>query len=190
MEEVIMFRIYAVGAVLAVWSAAVFAQAPSTPPKGPSISRTVTVSAVIKAIDHKTRSITLRADTGEEETFTAGPEVTRFDQLKAGDTIRATYSESLVVQVRKPGGVGGATAGVTAGRTKETPGGYVGAVQTATVTVKSVDMAAGSITVSSNDGRTLTRRVADKKNLEGIKPGDQLDITYTQSLLVNAEAKK
>ena len=185
-----MSRVFTIAAALAVCSSTVFAQAPASPAKGPSISRTVTVSAVIKAIDHKTRSITLRADTGEEETFTAGPDVTRFDQLKAGDTIRATYSESLVVQVRKPGGAGGATAGVTAGRTKDTPGGYAGAVQTLTVTVKSVDMAAASITVQSNDGRTLTRKVADKKNLEGVKPGDHLDITYTQSLLVNAEAKK
>jgi Cu/Ag efflux protein CusF len=177
-------------AVLAVWSSTALAQTPAAPPKGPSVSRTVTVSAVIKAIDHKTRSVTLRSETGEEETFTAGPDVTRLDQLKAGDTIRATYTESLVVQVRRPGGAGGATAAMTAGRTKDTPGGYVGAVQTATVTVKSVDMNAPSITVASADGRTLTRKVADRKNLEGVKPGDQLDITYTQSLLVNAEAKK
>ena len=185
-----MLRVVTLAAVLAVSSSPIVAQTPAAPAKGPSISRTVTVSAVIKAIDHKTRSVTLRSETGEEETFTAGPDVTRFDQLKAGDTIRATYAESLVVQVRKPGGAAGATAAMTAGRTKDTPGGYVGAVQTATVTVKSVDMAAGSITVSTNDGRTATRKVADKKNLEGIKPGDQLDITYTQSLLVNAEAKK
>jgi Cu/Ag efflux protein CusF len=51
-------------------------------------------------------------------------------------------------------------------------------------------MNAPSITVATADGRTMTRKIADKKNLAGIKPGDQLDITYTQSLLVNAEAKK
>jgi hypothetical protein len=36
----------------------------------------------------------------------------------------------------------------------------------------------------------MTRKIVNKKYLEGVKPGDQLDITYAQSLLVNAEAKK
>jgi Cu/Ag efflux protein CusF len=181
-----MLRFITVAAVLAVGSSTVLAQAPS----GPSVSRTVSVSAVIKAIDYKTRSITLRADTGEEDTFTAGPDVTRFNQLKAGDTIKATYSESLVVEVKKPGATGGAVAAVTGGRLKEGPGAMLGAVQTVTVTVKAVDMAAPSITVATADGRTMTRKIVNKKYLEGVKPGDQLDITYAQSLLVNAEAKK
>jgi Cu/Ag efflux protein CusF len=184
-----MLRVITVAALVAAGSSAAFAQAPSAPAKPPSITRTISVSAVIKAIDHKARTVTLRSETGEEETFTAGPAVTRFDQLKAGDTIRATYSESLVVELRKSG-AGGVTAGVSGGRLKEVPGGYVGAVQQATVTVKAVDMNAPSITVATADGRTMTRKIADKKNLEGIKPGDLLDITFTQSLLVNAEPKK
>jgi Cu/Ag efflux protein CusF len=182
-----MLRVFTVAAVLAAGSTTVFAQAPASPP---TATRTITVSAVIKAIDHKARTITLRADTGEEETFTAGPAVTRFDQLKAGDTIKATYSESIIVELRKPGTPGGQVAAVTGGRLKDVPGGHLGTVQTATVTVKAVDMNAPSITVATADGRTMTRKIADKKNLAGIKPGDQLDITYTQSLLVNAEAKK
>src|SRR4029453_9649375 len=63
----------------------------------------VTATATIKAIDHATRSVTLRSENGDEDTFTVGPEVTRFNELKAGDTIRATYFESLVFQVKKPG---------------------------------------------------------------------------------------
>jgi Cu/Ag efflux protein CusF len=55
------------------------------------------------------------------------------------------------------------------------------------VTVKSVDMNAPSITVTTADGRTLTRKVADKNNLAGVKAGDQIDITYTQGLVVAAE---
>src|SRR5687767_8265755 len=63
----------------------------------------VTMTATIKAIDPATRSVTLRAENGDEDTFTVGPAVVRFDQLKVGDTIKATYYESLVFQVRKPG---------------------------------------------------------------------------------------
>ena len=49
----------------------------------------VTATATITAIDPATRSITLRTEKGDEDTFTVGPDVTRFDQLKVGDTIRA-----------------------------------------------------------------------------------------------------
>ena len=43
----------------------------------------------ITAIDQKSRSVTLRS-VGDEDTFTAGPEVVRFNQLKVGDKINAT----------------------------------------------------------------------------------------------------
>ena len=87
----------------------------------------VTVTATIKAIDPATRSITLRAENGDEDTFTVGPDVTRFDQLKAGDTIKATYYESLVFQVRKPGTPAPTSGtGLAAGRLKDAPGGASG----------------------------------------------------------------
>lgn len=150
----------------------------------------VTATVTIKAIDHATRSVTLRSENGDEDTFTVGPEVTRFNQLKAGDTIRATYYESLVFQVKKPGDPSAEGATLAGGRLEKVPGGALGARQTMSVTVKAVDASVPSITVSTADGRTVTRRIRDKKNLEGVKPGDRIDITYTQALVVNAESAK
>jgi Cu/Ag efflux protein CusF len=151
----------------------------------------VTATATIRAIDQKTRSVTLRNENGDEDTFTVGPEVKRFNELKVGDRIRATYYESLVFELRKPGNASTPTGTTLAGgRLKETPGGAVGAQQTMTVTVKAVDMNAPSITVVTPDNRTLTRKVENKKNLEGVSPGDRIDITYTQALMVNAEPAK
>jgi Cu/Ag efflux protein CusF len=151
----------------------------------------VTVTATIRAIDPATRSVTLRAENGDEDTFTVGPEVTRFNQLKVGDTVRASYFESLVFQLRKPGAPSaGTSAAVAGGRLKDTPGGALGTQQTTTVTVKAVDVNVPSITVVTADGRTLTRKIAERKNLEGVSPGDRIDITYTQALLVAAEPAK
>ena len=119
------------------------------------------------------------------------PDVTRFDQLKVGDTIKATYYESLVFEVRKPGAASTAPgATVAGGRLKDVPGGALGTQQTTTVTVKAVDMNVPSITVETADGRTLTRKIAEKKNLEGVKAGDRIDITYTQAVVVSAEPGK
>ena len=101
---------------------------------------TVTATATIQAIDHATRSVTLRNDKGEEDTFVAGPEVQRFNELKVGDTIRLTYHESLVFQLRKAGAPSRESGdALAAGRLKSMPGGAVAVQQTRTVTVKAVD---------------------------------------------------
>jgi Cu/Ag efflux protein CusF len=59
-----------------------------------------------------------------------------------------------------------------------------------TVTVKAIDMAAPSVTVTTPDGRTVTRKVEDKKNIENLKVGDQVDITYTRALITSVERAK
>ncbi len=167
------------------------AQVPSQSDKTVTKQNKETATVTIKAIDPATRSVTLRAENGDEDTFTVAPEVKRFDQLKVGDTIRATYYESLVFQVRKPGAPPAASGAVAAGgRLKDMPGGAVGTQETTSVTVKAVDLKVPSITVVTADGRTLTRKIADKKNLEGVSPGDRIDITYTQGLVVSAEPSK
>jgi len=153
------------------------------------ITKTTTTrgTATIQAIDATTRTVTLRTKDGEEDSFATGREVTRFNELKVGDVVNVTYIESLVVQVRKPGAPtpAGTTgdAAVTAGSGAR-PGGTVAAQVNTTVTVKAIHSSVPSITVLTDDGRTVTRKIEDKKNLEGVKVGDKLDITYTQALLM------
>ena len=52
---------------------------------------------------------------------------------------------------------------------------------TTTVTVVSVDDKTPSLTVKTSDGRTITRKVENRKNIVGVKAGDRIDITYTQA---------
>ena len=186
-----MAKSFVLVALLATLPVVTSATAQGQSPQPITKQQEVTATATIKAIDAATRSITLRTENGDEDTFTVGPAVTRFNQLKVGDTIKVTYHESLVFQVRKPGAPAATSGtGVAAGRLKDAPGGAIGKQQTTTVTVKAVDMNVPSITVVTEDGRTLTRKIADKKNLEGVQAGDKIEITYTQAVLVSAEAAK
>jgi Cu/Ag efflux protein CusF len=186
-----MLRILAFATLVCALPLTAAAQTQTQGDKTVTKQNKVTRTATITAIDQATRSVTLRADNGDEDTFTAGPEVTRFSQLKVGDKIKASYYESLVFQLRKAGAPSSPTAdAVAGGRIKEVPGGAIGTQQTRTVTVKSVDAKAGTITVVAQDGRTMMRKVDDKKNLEGISAGDRIDITYTQALMVAAESAK
>jgi len=145
----------------------------------------------ITKIDQATREVTLRAANGDEDTFTVGPAVERFNQLKVGDKLNVTYTESMVFEVRKPGAPAATTGSVAAGeRYKSTVGGAVGAAHSVSVTVKAVNMTEPSITVAAADGRTMTRKIQDKKNLENVKPGDRIDITYSEALILTAEPAK
>jgi len=182
-----MLKVLTFAALLSVAPVLAVAQTPKPVTK----EHTVTGTATITAIDHKTRSMTLKYADGTEETFTVEPIVQKFDQFKVGDSIRATYTESVVLEVRKPGAPGpAADAAVAAGRMKQIPGAAAGVAQTASVTVKAVDAKTGSITVTTKDGHSVTRKVGNPKNLEGVKVGDTIDITYTQALIMNLEAAK
>ena len=130
--------------------------------------------------------------TGQEDVYSLGPEVKRFEEIKAGDKVRTTFNESIVLQVRKPGDPplpAGSDAAITRG-TGKLPSATVAAQEKMTVTVKSIDPAVPSLTVTTPDGRVVTRKVEDKKHLASVKVGDQIDITYTRALLLSIERVK
>jgi ribosomal 50S subunit-recycling heat shock protein len=112
--------------------------------------------------------------------------------VKVGDKVRLTYYESLVFQQVKPGQKSsGASDEAALTRAKGAqPAGSIATQEKRTVTVKAVDPSVPSITVMTDDGRTVSRKVEDKKNIEGVKAGDKIDITYTQALLTSIETAK
>jgi len=175
-----------VGALLLV-VAGISAQSPVT------VGNVVQGSGTIQAIDTTSRTITVRNEKGEEDSFVAGPQMTRFSELKVGDKINLTYYESTVYQVQPPGAAPAAagTSGVTTTRaTGDVPSATAARQKVSTVTVKAIDTKVPSVTVTTADGRTVTRKVNDRKNLEGIKAGDRIDITYTEALLASVEPAK
>jgi hypothetical protein len=70
------------------------------------------------------------------------------------------------------------------------PAGSLAVQDKMTVTVKAIDSTVPSVTVTTPDGRTVTRKIEDPKNIEKLKVGDLVDITYTRALLTNVERAK
>ena len=62
--------------------------------------------------------------------------------------------------------------------------------QKLTVTVVSIDPAGTSVTVKKPDGQNMVAQVKDKKNIEGLKAGDQVNITFTEALMVTVDPPK
>jgi hypothetical protein len=64
------------------------------------------------------------------------------------------------------------------------PGSETRRQQTFTVTVEAVNAQAPSLTVKSPQGRVVSLAVRDAAELQNIKVGDTVDVTYYESLLI------
>jgi hypothetical protein len=166
---------------------AAIASAQGTMSKSGNMSK----SATITAINHTTRVVTLKDAQGNVEDILCGPEIKRFNELKVGDTVTFSYHAAVVYQILKPGDTGTAAAGAAMTRGQGVkPSGAVTQQHKVSVTIEAIDPAAPSVTVRTADGHKLTAMVEDKKNLDGVKVGDKVEVTLTEALMVTVDAGK
>ena len=114
----------------------------------------------------------------------------RFDELKVGDTVTFRYYESVAYEIRKPGQPSSLPAQTGAKVTRgqgARPSGTIAEQETATVTIKAIDAKVPSVTVLTEDGRTVSFKVEDKKKLKDVKVGDKVELTYTQALMISVK---
>ena len=174
--------------IVAMCVGAMAAPAQKTVERAGDISKTATITA----INHSTRVVKVKDDQGHVEDILCGPEIKRFDELKVGDSVTFTYHAAVVYQLLKPGASGPAaseTTSTVAGQGAKPSGAYT-SQKTLTVTIEAIDPAAPSVTVRTPDGRTVSAEVKDKKNLEGVKVGDKVSITFTEAAMIIVEPPK
>ena len=53
--------------------------------------------------------------------------------------------------------------------------------------MKAIDAKVPSVTVLTEDGRTVSFKVEDKKNLKDVKVGDKVEITYTEAVMISVK---
>ena len=151
----------------------------------------ITVTATVDAIERSSRLLTLKRPDGAMETIKVPVEVKRFDELKVGDTITATYYENVVLRVMKPDekDVNSSSESLTPTGGKR-PGATASAQRRVSATITAIDPAVPSITLSGPNNWKYTSRVEDKAALKQVKVGDRLEITWTGAVLVSAVAPK
>ncbi len=161
--------------------------------KGKLGEQTVTVTAVVEAIDVAKRMVTVKGPGGNSETFEVDESVKNLPQLKVGDTVKIQYYESLAWELHKAGtkeaGVE-MTGGVRTAEPGKKPGGVAKGQATLTATVVAIDKAAQTFTLKGPEGNVRTFRARDPKNLEKASVGDLVQITYTEALAVSVEEAK
>ncbi len=150
-------------------------------------SATTEVTGTITAIDATNRIVNVSFPDGTSQAVQAGPAITRFDSLKVGDKVTFKETASMVYAISTPGAAAAPDTQVVQAMPGAKPGGVVTKTQSTTVTVKAIDPSAPSVTILTADGRTMSFLVKDPKNLAGVKVGDKVNITYTQSLMISVK---
>ena len=155
-----------------------------------SASQTVTISAVVEAINHETREVTLRGPQGNSVSFIVSEEARNLDQVSVGDVVTAEYVESVSIDVfandgTEPG-VGGLSA---AGRSEkgEMPGVAVMDATVVTATVEEINIEANTFKLKGPDGEINEYTARNPENLKKAAVGDLVVITYTEALALSVE---
>lgn len=157
-----------------------------------SASQTMTISAVVEAIDHETRVVTVRKPDGEALTFTASEEARNLDQVKVGDVLTAEYTESVSIEVMANEGMEADMAEASAmARTKkgEMPGFAAMDATVITATVEEINLEMNTFKLKGPDGSVNEYVARNPDNLKRAAVGDLVVITVTESVAITVEAQ-
>ena len=155
-----------------------------------SASQSMTVSAVVEAIDHETRVVTVRRPDGEAITFTASEEARNLDQVDVGDILIADYVKTVSVEVMANEGMKANAAGASAmARTKKgaMPGMAAMDATVVTATVEDINLEMNTFKLKGPDGTVNEFVARNPDNLRRSKVGDLVVITTTSTVAITVE---
>jgi len=177
----------------AVAAALILAACAAPPPKPVVRENLVQRTATVESIDQASRLVTLRGEDGHGFTVQVSDEVRNLSQVKAGDKVTVSFFEALAAEVRTSGeGIQGVEADVAAVRAEpgQMPGGGAGVLLRTTVEIVSVDTTFNTVTFRRSDGALRTVAIETDKGrqfIRGLKPGDRVDIAYTEAFAIEVK---
>jgi Cu/Ag efflux protein CusF len=187
-----MKRLTAALIACVIFALPAWAQSPGTSTqKMPGVAEgaVVKVRGTVSAIDKENRTVTLKGPQGRTITLDV-KDPSKLDAIKVGDPVVAAYVEAVAIQVKK---AGTATPGMSTQQSRvgskpgETPAGAIAREVTVVGTITAIDKKAQTVTIKGPQGNQETVKVKDPKNIEGVKAGDMVEITFTQALAVSLD---
>jgi hypothetical protein len=151
-------------------------------------TQTSTITATIQAVYPEKRSLTLVGPKGQPRSIFVGPDV-NLDRLHAGDKVNVTYYQGLAAQIAKGGKkVKDPAAADFSYKNPNAPGGGAGSSVTVNVKILGVDPGTNTVAFEDSDGTQHVIAVKSpnmRKFIQTLKPGDHVDVTYTESVALN-----
>ena len=151
-------------------------------------SEVKTATGTIEAVEAATRTISIKKSDGTYTTIVAGPDITRFAEVKVGQKVNVRYYENVIVRVKQPGEPDTDTkAMATTGSEQAMPGGTKAKQRTITATITAIDPNVPSVTFTGPNGWKYSSKVQDKEALSKVKVGDKVDFVWTEAMMVSLE---
>lgn len=154
----------------------------SGPPN--AVVRESTTTSTVDRIERSSRLLTLRSKDNVFQTVHVDTDITAFDDLRVGDVVTVRYTESVIVALRSNATLS-PTQDTTAEARKEDE--QVVEQLKRVVTIDNIDSQGLFVTYRTHDDRKMIHHVRDKALLEGIRPGDRVEITVTRARAVSIE---
>ena len=143
----------------------------------------VQLRAVVIGVDQEHRLLALEGVGGERAVLPVAEEFRDFEKLRVGDAVVVSHTEAIAWQV-KPADTGApglsARESLSNPRPGEAPGGAIERAVTITATITAFDIARGTVTITGPQGTSQTVKVRNPGDLERIREGDLVDITYSE----------
>lgn len=153
-------------------------------------SQTETVTAVVTAIDHETRVVTVRRTDGEEITFTASEEARNLDQVSVGDILMAEYQSTVSIEVIANDGMEpDAMMASAMARTEKGQMPGIAAMDATVVvaTVEEINLEMNTFKLKGPDGEVTEFVARNPDNLRRSAVGDLVVITTTEAIALTVE---
>ena len=181
------------GGAIALVAVPAFADDPGAAP-GPtkSMSRTVHDTVTISGIDKSARMLTVKNDAGDTRTIQVPTEVKAFDKLKKGDKIDVDYTEAIALSMLPPGTKPSASEKEAMARTGKEAG-IMGKQVSISAEILEVDAAGNKVVLKGPKGNARVVHVQDpdmQAKLPSLKPGQVVQITYTEATALAIQPKK
>lgn len=145
------------------------------------------VSGTVEKIDVASRMLTIKTASDYEE-ISVPQSVKNFSNVTVGDKLTLRYYDNIVLILKKPGEASVADR-VTEAVTPNVAGtsGTFAKQRTITATITAIDQQAPSVSFKGARDFTFTSPVKDREALSKVKVGDQVEITWTEAVLVSLE---
>jgi hypothetical protein len=160
-----------------------------TPPAAMGAQEVSSVTATVTEIDYDTRRATLKMPDGKMLPLSVGPDAYNFDQVKVGDLVDISYTQSIAIMLEKDSG---AQAGVTASSGMERapkgqkPEGTAYNTMDVRAKVVGIDYETRTVDLSGPDGKVFPVVVDDTvPNFENVKVGDVVLTRYTEAVAIS-----
>lgn len=148
--------------------------------------------AKVRAIDYTTRQITLADEREQSLTFTAGPQVRRFNEVRVGDMVNAAYTATLTAELRPPTAeesanpIAAAHVSGRADRSSDPAAAAVLGVRVVT-TVQAIDIPNMRVTLRGPMGDQVTVRARSEENIKKLKINDTIVLTYVEGVAISVD---